>query len=263
MVVGLKRAIKEAVSEVTVQATIEAVKLKDAADNIINPATEDSLSAIKDKVTQMSFTDSKLNVFLFGRDENGVIRELKTSPEGYLLSLIKNAELLVALSAEEDSVLAYGKDDTGVVRPILTDSSGRPKVLVDNVVDVTGTVSVDNFPTDYPDSGTHSRLDTFLNLLKPKSVRDSISAADNTAGLSVVLDTEGRKILEVCVEASGPCTVKVYGSSDQTKWWLTDSWQLTEAGQKCAGYYNAWRYVKVEVPETGIDITIEASASSP
>ncbi|MHA1642260.1 MAG: hypothetical protein ACTSVX_05965 [Promethearchaeota archaeon] len=88
--------------------------------------------------------------------------------------------------------------------------------------------------------------------------RDSVKAANNNSGLSVTLDTEGRNILEGYVTVSNTATIKVYGSIDNENWRLTDTTSTNNT--KHLYYFNAFRFVKIEVPTTGIDITIEITA---
>ena len=68
---------------------------------------------------------------------------------------------IVGKFAKDEGILIWGVDSTGEKHKILVDEQGRPQV----VATVTGSVEVTNFPTEYPDSGTHTRLDSILGKL--------------------------------------------------------------------------------------------------
>lgn len=87
----------------------------------------------------------------------------------------------------------------------------------------------------------------------------SVDAADNSAGLSLVTDTEGRNLFEGFVTVSSTATVNVYGSNDNSTFRQTHTYSV--ASTKHLYYFNAFRYVKIEVTTTGIDVAIEATAS--
>ena len=105
---------------------------------------------------------------------------------------------------------------------------------------------------------------TLSSIFSNKAVYDSFSNPSDYP--SLVLDTEGRVYVEVWAKSiSGGKTVKIYGSRDNTNWrefkdleFVTDS--STYEGTK--GFFNGYRYIKVEVQETGTGtIEIEISAN--
>jgi len=94
-----------------------------------------------------------------------------------------------------------------------------------------------------------------------KSASISVAAADNTAGVELTLDTEGRKLVHWHVELGGAGEAKVQISNDGSTWYDT----ANSTSLSSAGYWDDWdfigfRYVKVVVPTTGIDVTILISA---
>lgn len=103
--------------------------------------------------------------------------------------------------------------------------------------------------------------DSILSLFSPVSASDTIAAASNTSGLEVALDTGGRPYVEVFVSTSDAATIEIYASTDGATWRLIETVTLSSAGTYHDGWFNAYRWVKVKVPTTNIDITIEITAS--
>lgn len=71
--------------------------------------------------------------------------------------------------------------------------------------------------------------------------------------LTVVLDTEGRSVVDVWVKSSGPSTFIIYGSVDGNDYRQATSIVLPEPGEAHIGYSNAYRYIKVETEAPNVN----------
>jgi len=99
------------------------------------------------------------SVRVYGTTASGEVKPILVNDEG---RLVINA----TTSAETSSVTIYGLDyEKNVRRAVAVDSSARLRSVVEN------------FPSDYPDSGTHSRLDTIISKL---DVNLSTRASEST-----------------------------------------------------------------------------------
>ena len=92
----------------------------------------------------------------------------------------------------------------------------------------------------------------------PKTAEGSIDAASNTSGLSVTLDTENRILVHWYVELSGSGDIKLYVSKDNTGW--KEIMSKSGVTKWTDWDFIGFRYVKIEVPTTGIDVSILISA---
>jgi len=91
----------------------------------------------------------------------------------------------------------------------------------------------------------------------------SITASENTAGFAVDLDTSGRKLVHWHVELGGAGQAIVQVSDDGSTWLNTyNSITLSAAGSWDDWDFIGFRYVRVYVPTTGIDVSIRISAKS-
>ena len=102
-----------------------------------------------------------------------------------------------------------------------------------------------------------------LGIFSTKQASTTVAAADNTSGVELSLDTEGRKLIHWHVELGGAGDAKIQVSSDGSTWYDTPN----STSLSAAGYWDDWdfigfRYVKVVVPTTGIDVTILISAKA-
>ena len=89
----------------------------------------------------------------------------------------------------------------------------------------------------------------------------SVTASENTAGVELELDTEHRTLVHWHVELGGAGEAKIQASMDGTTWFDTaNSTSLSSAGTWDDWDFIGFRYVKVVVPTTGIDVTIYISA---
>jgi len=97
--------------------------------------------------------------------------------------------------------------------------------------------------------------------IAPASASDSVASGDNTAGLTVTLDTEGRPNMELYYSVGGAATIYVEGSTDNSTWRTTDTITTSGADSDALAYVNGYRYVRARCPTTGIDITLEISCT--
>ena len=122
------------------------------------------------------------SVRVYGTTASGEVKPILVNDEG---RLVINA----TTSAETSSVTIYGLDyEENVRRAVAVDSSARLRSVVEN------------FPSDYPDSGTHTRLDTIISRL---DVNLSTRASEST--VSTIADrlydsTEGKSITTIVKE---------------------------------------------------------------
>ena len=87
------------------------------------------------------------------------------------------------------------------------------------------------------------------------SKEGSITASENTSGYELSLDTQGKMLVHWHVELGGAGDIKVQVSKDNTNWYdTTNSTSLSAAGSWDDWDFIGFRYVKVVVPTTGIDV---------
>jgi len=146
-------------------------------------------------------------------------------------------------------------DDSGRVRTVLD---------VDNVGLATeSTLSSINSNIDVALStrASESTLSTLNDKFSVVSASTTVAAADNTDGVELTLDTGHRKLVHWHVELGDAGEAKVQVSDDGTNWYDTpNSTSLSAAGTWDDWDFIGFRYVKVVVPTTGIDVTILISA---
>ena len=100
-----------------------------------------------------------------------------------------------------------------------------------------------------------ARLDS---ISEPVRAFDAVTAAANTAGLTVSLDTGFRSVLEVRYTSGGPADFFVEGSDDNVTWWLGYSFsEPAGVTDKIKGFLTARRFVRMRSPTTGIDLNFE------
>lgn len=91
--------------------------------------------------------------------------------------------------------------------------------------------------------------------------KNSVTAAANTAGLTVTLDTQNRKLVDWIVSVSGAASIYVEVSDDNVNWYSSGLTYNTTAATTIRDWdFIGFRYVRVRVPTTAIDITIIISA---
>lgn len=176
-------------SDVACLAT-DKVYIKDSEGNIINPATEDTLSLINSKITKCDTDNVK------------IINAYDSTTDEFKVKLAYDArDRNWTLSKDTDSVTISGTVDVGnwpsftfdtsnyLYIDIGADSVGLAKdstlaseltriakvkyydSSADAWKDWDKTITVDNFPSDYPDSTAHSKLDTINSTLQTELTR--------------------------------------------------------------------------------------------
>jgi len=153
------------------------------------------------------------------RDNVGLLKtgDLSFDASGYLninAQVVANPPNLdVALSTRaSESTLSSVKTLLDKLEDALA-SVGTDKIRIDDAggsITVDGTVNIGNFPTDFPDSGTHTKLDNIYNRLYdvhvtslPVTKGDWLSAIPNPSNLNVDLQSVRRTIASFPPE-SGP-----------------------------------------------------------
>lgn len=107
-----------------------------------------------------------------------------------------------------------------------------------------------------------SLLSRLVGELQPVSASGSVAAADNTSGLSVVLNKGGRPNVNVYYSLGGAGTVTLSVSLDGNTWRTLKTYTLTGAGSGIDIIQGvAYPYVMLSTSATGIDVTLEVVAS--
>jgi len=97
---------------------------------------------------------------------------------------------------------------------------------------------------------------------EPVSASGSVQAANNTSGLTVVLQSNGRPNVNVYYNVGGSATIYVQVSNDGASWKTLDTISTSGSASGIKIYTGiAYRYVQVTTSTTGIDIEFEISAS--
>lgn len=99
------------------------------------------------------------------------------------------------------------------------------------------------------------------DLFSPSYSSSSITSANNTSGLSLSLDIGGRPFVELYYSVSASATINIYGSSNGITWRKTTTMTIPSAEEKGVVFNTGFKYIKVESPTIGIDITFEVSAT--
>ncbi len=101
-----------------------------------------------------------------------------------------------------------------------------------------------------------------LSEFQPVSASSSVSATDNTSGLSVALNKGGRPNVNIYYSLGGAGNVYVEVSLDGSTWRLLDTISLSVAGSGIRVYQGiAYPYVRVRTDATAIDVVFEIAAS--
>jgi len=93
------------------------------------------------------------------------------------------------------------------------------------------------------------------------SISTSIAAADNTAGLELMLYKPSKKYINVYYSVGGAAEIYVEVSVDRSMWRLLDKITTTGAKSDIEQYpWVLYPYVRVRTPTTGIDVEFEIVA---
>jgi hypothetical protein len=148
-----------------------------------------------------------------------------------------------------DTIEEYARDVRDVLVRLSINEYGNVGVRIAEPLDEYGRVVV-------------STPKELLDELKPVSVSGSISAVDNTAGFSVVLNKGGRPNVNVYYNLGGAGTIYLKVSIDGATWRTLKTYTLAGPGEGVDTIQGvAYPYVKLETPTTGIDVVFEIVAS--
>jgi len=189
-----------------------------------------------------------------------------------------NQEPVIPLSEVQSGVetpftqitLSWENSETGKVIWFLIGQEAkfivsRQGVVVLNQVNVKVSDASIMVPVDVQGDLVGLAKDATLNTLISKftnvSKRCSITASSNTGGLTCDLQVDHRSVLEVWVSCGGACSIEVYGGIDSSNYRKLDVQSLTASGEWSKGYLNAFPYIRVKVPTTSINVTIEITAN--
>jgi hypothetical protein len=143
----------------------------------------------------------------------------------------------------------YNRETRDVLVMMRIDEYGNVGVRISEPLDEYGRVAV---------SPPREILDEF----KPVSVYGSITATDNTAGFSIVLDKGGRPNVNIYYRLSGAGTVYLKVSIDGVAWRTLKTYSLADAGDGMDIIQGvAYPYIRLETPTTGVDVVFEIVAS--
>jgi hypothetical protein len=148
-----------------------------------------------------------------------------------------------------DTIEEYARDVRNVLVRLSINEYGNVGVRIAEPLDEYGRVVV-------------STPKELLDELKPVSTSGSISAVDNTAGFSVVLNKGGRPNVNVYYSLGGAGTVYLKVSIDGATWRTLKTYSLSEAGEGTDIVQGvAYPYVMLSTDATGIDVVFEIVAS--
>lgn len=94
----------------------------------------------------------------------------------------------------------------------------------------------------------------------PRYAEGEVTAANNTNGLTVDLQVDGRPNIEIYYNVSSPATLEFYGSNDGSNWYPKMSPQNISGEDNIRYIGNADKYIRVRVPDTSIDIALKVRA---
>jgi hypothetical protein len=155
----------------------------------------------------------------------------------------------ITKSIDSALVTQYTKESRDVLVRLSINEYGNVGVRITEPLDEYGRVVV---------STPKELLDEF----KPVSVSGSISATDNTAGFSVVLNKGGRPNVNVYYYLGGAGTVYLKVSMDGVTWRTLKTYTLASVGEGMDIVQGvAYPYISLETLTTGVDVTFEIVAS--
>lgn len=183
------------------------------------------------------------NVYVQGR------RVLKDGDPINLYDIFEPAKEKITQAIDASSQIAETKSYVAEIRDkivrINMDTYGNIGVVISEPIDEYGRVRT-------------IVEDTF----KPVYASASLSASENTYGLTVGLETGGRPNVNLYYRLGGPGEVYLEGSVDGVKWRVIDHITLAAAGEDVKVYQGiAYPYVRARVPTSGIDVELELVAS--
>ena len=143
----------------------------------------------------------------------------------------------------------YTRETRDILVKMRIDEYGNVGVRIAEPLDEYGRVEV---------SAPKELLDEF----KPVSVYGSITASDNTAGFSIVLDKGGRPNVNIYYKLGGAGVVYLKVSRNGAMWRTLKTYSLSTAGEGIDVIQGiAYPYVMLSTDATGIDVEFEIVAS--
>ena len=97
------------------------------------------------------------------------------------------------------------------------------------------------------------------NAFRPVSTSISVSASENTSGVELSLIVDGRPNVNIAYSVNGTATLIIEVSNDGVNWFPRYSGTVSGSGVVTFGD-NAFKWIRVSVPDTGIDVYLEISA---
>ena len=124
-------------------------------------------------------------------------------------------------------------------------------------------VGIDSFSDTAVDQITRAINQSWIIIeLATISAVKSVTASENTSGLTVYLNKGGRPNVNIYYSLGGAGNVYVEVSLDNNKWRQLDVIQLTSGGSGIKIYQGiAYPYIRARTDATGIDVEFEIVAS--
>ena len=152
---------------------------------------------------------------------------------------------------------------TGEIRARTARFEERPTVGGKPVIVDGDPVGIDRFSDTAIDQITRAINTSWIIIeLAAISAVKSVTAGENTSGLTVYLNKGGRPNVNIYYSLGGAGNVYVEVSLDNNKWRLLDVIQLTSGGSGIKIYQGiAYPYIRVRTDASGIDAEFEIVAS--
>lgn len=110
---------------------------------------------------------------------------------------------------------------------------------MDQLIDALGGINVNPPEQDHAGEETKTGLAALFSPVYKRG--NSVQGP-----LSVILDTQGRPVVDVWIQSTAATTFLISGSVDGEHYRLATSIALNQPGEAHVGYSNAYRYIKVE-----------------
>jgi hypothetical protein len=160
-------------------------------------------------------------------------------------------------------VSGEGTITTGEIRARTASFEERPTVGGKPVIVDGDPVGIDSFSDTAVDQITRAINTSWIIIeLSAISATRSVTASENTSGLTVYLNKGGRPNVNIYYSLGGAGNVYVEVSLDNNTWRQLDVIQLTSGGSGIKIYQGiAYPYVRARTDATGIDVVFEIVAS--
>jgi hypothetical protein len=160
-------------------------------------------------------------------------------------------------------VSGEGTITTGEIRARTASFEERPTVGGKPVIVDGDPVGIDRFSDTAVDQITRAINTSWIIIeLAAISATRSVTAGENTSGVSLYLNKGGRPNVNIYYSLSGAGNIYVEVSLDNNTWRQLDMIQLTSSGSGIKTYQGiAYPYIRVRTDATGIDVEFEIVAS--